>query len=313
MNLRDALSAGPEHGTDRMPIDADRRLRRRLGLETAPAPSRARRVWIPAFAAVALAALAFVVFSKTRESQPAAGFVDISKARWEGTATADTIDVKASSPASATVTWRTAAIVAAPGTRLATRADGDLVLAQGAIQIQRSDVKPFVVAVPMGRVVISAYRSSVTADRESLTILLDDGTGHFTDAQGQAHSLVPGVPLVSPPPPIETPPPVPTGSGSSAPAPAPVPRKQPHGRTPIAPTVEPVPADSSGPPGLTVPRRPDVPCTFKSDCAPGATCRKNEDGASVCMGNGLEGAACWFDGDCVSNTCSQRRCAGAPN
>jgi len=167
-----------------------------------------------------------------------------------------------------------------------------------------------IVDVPMGRVVIAAYRSSVTADRESVTILLDDGTGHYIDAEGQTHPLIPAVPLVSPPP-SEMPVRAGSAEESSAPAAVPPSRTQPKGRATRGADST-VPAGSSGPPGATVPRRPDVPCTFKSDCEAGATCRKNESGASVCMGNGADGAACWFDSDCLSNSCAQRRCASAP-
>jgi hypothetical protein len=312
MNLRDALVAGSEHGTDRLAVEADRRLRRRLGLESARATSSARRVWLrPALAAVALAAVVAVVVYQTRASDPAldvaAGFADASKARWAGTVTRDTIDVHESSPASATVMWGNATIVAAPGSRLATSAEG-LVLMQGAIQIQRSELTPLVVDVPRGRVVIAAYRASITADRESVTVLLADGTGHYIDAAGQTHLLVPAVPLALPPPGARG------GSTeeSSAPVVVPPSQKQPRGRASDAPGFAPsTPAPSSGPPGMTPPsRRPDVLCTFKSDCEPGATCRKNERGASVCMGYGADGAACWFDGDCQSNRCTQRRCAG---
>jgi hypothetical protein len=323
MNLRDALLAASEHGTDRLPIDADRRLRRRLGLENARASGASRRVWLrPALAVAALAAIVAVVLFQTRQSRPAhdeaAGFVDISKARWEGTVTGDAIDVHAGSPQSATVTWRRAAITAAPGTRLATSREGGLVLAHGAIRIQRTEDTPVVVAVPMGRVVIAAYRASVTTDRKSVTILLDDGSGHFIAADGQTHRLVPAVPLVSPP--AASAPPTDSAEESGDPVVVPPSPKRPPGRATIAPGgLGPdgslVPAQASGPPRATVPsesRRLDVPCTFKSDCAPGATCRKNEDGASVCMGNGLDGAACWFDSDCMSHSCTQRRCAGQP-
>jgi hypothetical protein len=168
------------------------------------------------------------------------------------------------------------------------------------------------VVVPMGRVVIGSYRSSVIADLDSVTILIDDGSGQYIDGDGQAHPLVPGTLLVWPPPQGERD----SAPDASPPALVPPSRKHTNGRTTVRPgqgssaTVE-----NLGPPGLTppsVPRRPDVPCTFKSDCDPGATCRENERGESVCMGNGGEGAACWFDNDCLSRRCAGRRCEGAP-
>lgn len=310
MNLRDALLAGSEHGTDRMSVASDRRLRRRLGLESARASTSARRVWLaPALAACAVAAVVAVVIMTRPSSEPtpvvAAGFVDVSKTRWGGTVTADTIEVHASSPAAATVRWRNIAIIAKPDTRLTARTDGGLVLARGAIQIVRTDITPQIVDVPQGRVLIASYRSSIAVDRESVTISLDDGSGHFIDADGQSHPLSPGVLLVSPPPSVPSAPETSDGSGGS---PSQQPPTRPRGRPtplPMAPPDEP-----SGPPGVTParPLRPDAPCTFKSDCDPGATCRKNESGASVCMGNGAEGAACWFDTDCLSHRCVQRHC-----
>lgn len=324
MKFRDALLAGPEHGTDRLPVETDRRLRRRLGLEAGRASASTRPVWRrPAFAAlaaVAVATIVAVVISRpTQPSQPAqrvaTAFVDISKSRWSGTVTDRELDVRADSPASATVTWVNAAIVAAPGTRMATTPAGSLVLTKGGIQIQRTEAKPMSVDVPMGRVVIAAYRSSIAADHHSVTILLDDGIGHYVDAEGNTHPLVPGEQLVWPPAdrPQEDTNPAPD---ASAPSGGPPSRKRANSRATVVPTPaapEP-PAEQSGPPGLTaptVPRRPDVACTFKSDCEPGATCRKNEHGESVCMGNGGDGAACWFDGDCLSQRCVQRRCSSS--
>lgn len=323
MRFRDALLAGPEHGTDHLPVEIDRRLRRRLGLEPGRVSASTRPLWLrPAIAAFAIAAavVAVIYYRPAQPSQPpqrvAAGLVDISSAPWLGTMTGNAIDVRADSPASATVTWVDAAIVAAPGTRMATTSAGSLVLTQGAIRIQRTEVMPMFVDVPMGRVVFAAYRSSVIADRQSVTILLDDGTGHYVDAKGQTHPLVPNVPLVWPPrdSPREG-----TGSapGASAPAAAPPSRSRANGRTTVAPA--PVSSElpaGQGPPGATIPsvrRRPDVPCTFKSECEPGSTCRKNESGESVCMGNGGDGAACWFDSDCLSQRCTQRRCVSRPS
>lgn len=313
MNLRDALLAAPTHDADRMPADVDRRLRRRLGLEAAPSAST-RPAWLRpalggfAVAAVAAAVLLFVVNTDTVATSPppttlqgkgpplaaAAGLVDVSEAAWNGTVTADELDVRSDSATSATVTWRDASIVAAPGTRMRVASAG-LVLAQGAIEIQRTTTHPLAVDVPQGRVVIAAYRSSVTADRESVTILVNDGTAKYTDAAGQARTLVPGMPLVYPPP------------ASAAPAPAP---KRTTGRTSGAARVEPSAPDAEPaeprPPSSTP--RAGVACTFKSDCQAGQTCRKDERGQSVCMGNGLAGAACWFHSDCQSQRCVQRRC-----
>ncbi len=314
MNLRDALLAGSEHGTDRMSVASDRRLRRRLGLESAPASRSARRVWLaPALAACAVAAVVAVVIMTRPSSEPAsvaaAGFVDVSKTRWDGTVTTDTIEVRADSPVAATVMWRNIAIIAAPDTRLTAKTDGVLVLSRGAIQIDRADITPQIVDVPQGRVLIASYRSSIAVDRETVTISLDDGSGHFIDAEGQIHTLSPGVPLVSPPPPVPSTPETSDGSGgSNAPVRPPAPRRERP--TPLLPMAPLVPNEPSGPPGVTpaVPLRPDAPCTFKSDCDPGATCRKNETGASVCMGNGAEGAACWFDTDCLSHRCVRRHC-----
>ncbi len=289
MNFTDALRV--QHGTDRMSVEADRRLRRRLGLESAPA---ARRVWVwPALGAFAVVAaiVAFVLFG-SRET------------------TAPTPAVAAIGPEGGTMTWRNASVVAAPGTQLTTSPAGELQLRRGEIQIHRSEVTPIAVTVPMGRVVIAAYHSSIKADRESFTFVIDDGSGEFVDANGQTHPLVPGVPLVSPKPSTA----VDVKKPAPPPAPAPPAPPMPKKQTKLAPGLTPstAPVESSGPPGMTVPRRPDEPCTFKSDCAEGQTCRKNEDGISVCMGRGLEGAACWFDNDCVSRTCEQRRCTASP-
>jgi hypothetical protein len=323
MKLQDALLAGSDHGSDRMSVEADRRLRRRLGLESAPATVSTRPVWFrPAIAAFAVAAVvvAVIYFRPRQQSQPTpsvvAAFVDVSKAPWSGTVTGNEIEVLADSPASATVTWVNASIVAAPGTRMAASSAGSLVLTHGAVQIQRTESKPMFVDVPMGRVVISAYRSSVTVDPESVTILINDGTGHYVDADGQAHALSPDAPLVWPPEDGPR-----QGKGSSPdetiPAEPPPSRRVDHRRSVVpGPGPSEQSTEHSGPPGMTppsVPRRPDVPCTFKSDCEPGATCRKNEDGNSVCMGNGGEGAACWFDNDCLSRRCVQRRCASPPS
>ena len=154
MKFRDALLAGAEHGTDRLPIEIDRRLRRRLGLESGRVPASTRPVWLrPMIAAFALAA-ALVAAIYHRPAQPSeppqrvsAGFVDISRAPWLGTVTGNEIDVRADSPASATVTWGNAAIVAARGTRMATTSAGSLVLTKGAIQIQRTDAMPMFVEI----------------------------------------------------------------------------------------------------------------------------------------------------------------------
>ena len=312
MNLRDALIAGSEHGIDRLSIDADRRLRRRLGLESTRA-ALPRRTWVwPALGLAAAAALLLVyVRMRPTDEEPAVamtGFVDSSAQRWDGTLTTDTLDVGATSPASATVTWRDAAITAAPGTKLTARPDGGLVLASGAIRIARSHARSMVVDVPLGRAVFASYRSSITANRDAVTIVLDDGGGQFTDATGHTHALAPATPLVLPLA-VRTEPAQDSGAPGIAP---PVPPRPAPRRLPPAPSeAPPVPAPS-GPPGLTPPRRrPDTPCRYKSDCDPGATCRKNEDGDSVCMGNGGEGAACWFDSDCVSKTCVSRRCAAS--
>jgi hypothetical protein len=333
MKFRDALVAGPEHGTDRLPVEIDRRLRRRLGLESGRVSGSTRPVWLrTAIAGFAVAAVvvAVIYYRSAQQSQPAqrvaAGFVDISEAPWSGTVTGNEIDVRDDSPASATVTWVNATIVAAPGTRMATTSAHSLVLTRGAIQIQRTEAMPMFLDVPMGRVVIAAYRSSVIADRQSVTFLLGDGTGHYVDAEGKTHPLVPDVPLGWPPPDGQR---QGTGSAADASAPAAVPpsRKRSTGRSTLrsvgadgavapAPVSSELPAEQGGPPGATippVPRRPDVACTFKSDCEPGWTCRKNESGESVCMGNGGDGAACWFDSDCLSQRCTQRRCVSGPS
>lgn len=288
MNLRDALIAGSAHGTDRLSVDADRRLRRRLGLESAAS----RRVWVwPALGAFAVAAaIAIVVFTRPSERTQVA------------TPATDTLEVAATSP-SATVSWLGATIVASPGTHVEKRGDG-LVLAHGAIEIQRTDVKPMVVTVPMGRAVFASYRSSIKATPESVVITLGDGTGHFTDASGQTYPLGPAAALVLPAPSAAVP------AAPPAVVPPSTQVKPPRGRVNLAPGETPPATESSGPPSLTPPIvRPDTPCTYKSDCAEGATCRKNEHGESVCMGHGGEGAACWFDNDCTSNLCVSRRCA----
>lgn len=297
MNFRDALLA--DQGADRLSVETDRRLRRRLGFD---APTSTRRVWLrPAMAAFAVAAVALVVIlypAKQSHESPqsvATGFQEI--------------DVPANSPASATVPWGNATVVAAPGTRLTARSASTLSLAHGAITVQRKDATPMVVDVPMGRVVIAAYRSTVTADRESVTITINDGTGHYDDADGQSHPLVPNAPLVWPPPTVDRQPDIVPDASTPAPS-----RKPANGRSSVVPA--PVsPPIQEAPPGETkpsVPHRPDAPCTFKSDCDEGQTCRKNERGESVCMGNGAEDAACWFDNDCISQHCVQRRCVIAP-
>ncbi|MGE0401916.1 MAG: hypothetical protein AB7T06_34755 [Kofleriaceae bacterium] len=311
MNLREALLSGSEHGTDRLSVEADRRLRRRLGLESA-----ARRSWfVPAIAAFAVAAAAVLVLVKVAKqpsSEPAravaTGFVDVSKRPWDGSVTADTLDVHANSPAPASVTWRNTAIVASPDTHLTARDDGALVLARGAIQLQRTEATPQIVDVPQGRVVIASYRSSIVVSRDEVTMSVEDGSGQFVDDAGHTHALRPGVPFVastaSASAPSAPPPPPPP------PAPRPRDRETPRSMTPVP--LEPLePLEPSGPPGATPPRplRPDTQCTFKSECDPGATCRKNELGVSVCMGNGGEGAPCWFDTDCLSQSCTKRRCA----
>jgi len=310
MNLRDALLAGSEHGTDRLSVDADRRLRRRLGLESAVSP---RRVWVwPALGAFAAAAVLVVVLlqkkgpnESTRGATTTAAFVDVSKQRWDGIVTAGTLEVYATSPTSATVTWLDTSITAAPGTKLA-RMDDGLVMVNGEIQIQRGNVKqPMVVNVPMGRAEFASYRARIKADVESVTFVLDDGSGHFTDTHGQDHPVTAGVPLVLPLPAVRT------GSADERPVDVPSNQTKPaRGRANLAPGETPPVGESSGPPSATPPiRRPDTPCTYKSDCEEGATCRKNEHGESVCMGHGAEGAACWFDNDCLSNLCVTRRCA----
>ena len=161
MNLREALLAGPAHGTDRLSVEADRRLRRRLGLESSRAA--ARRAWlVPAFAACAVAAVAIVVLVQQHSSAPrhavATGFVDVSTTRWAGAVTTDTLEVDANSPAAARVTRNDADITAAPGTRLSARTGGHLALARGAIQLERTSAAPpivdLIVDVPQGRVVI---------------------------------------------------------------------------------------------------------------------------------------------------------------
>ena len=46
-------------------------------------------------------------------------------------------------------------------------------------------------------------------------------------------------------------------------------------------------------------------CRTSADCGGGAlSCRAREDGVRVCMGVGSPGDACWFNTDCVSDTCS---------
>lgn len=266
MNFRDALLA--DHGADRLPVDADRRLRRRLGLEARP-----RRVWLrPAVAAFAVAAVALVVIL-----YPAKQRHEVARATSEPT------------------------IVAAPGTRMVKTSARTVLLTHGSIEVRREETTPMFVDVPVGRVVIAAYHSTVTVDPERVTILIGDGSGHYEDANGRAHRLVPRTLFVWPPPAAPKP--------ASPAIPTPAPHEKP--RRPVAP----VPIEETlpqAPPGETPPSVPphaDMPCTFKSDCDEGQTCRQNERKESVCMGNGAEGAACWFDNDCLSQHCVQRRCS----
>lgn len=264
MNFRDALLA--DQGADRMPVDMDRRLRQRLGFETRP-----RRVWLrPAIAGLAVAAAALALI-----------FYPAKQAHVDRPVTA------------------TATITAAPGTRVTRTSENTILLTRGSIEVARKDGKPMFVDVPMGRVVIAAYRSTVTVDPDRVTILLSDGSGHYDDANGKSHPLVANAAFVWPPPkptaPAIVPPPPRNRSNGTRNAPAPVPTPLPQ-----------------APPGETPPAvlpHADMPCTFKSDCDDGQTCRKNERGESVCMGNGADGAACWFDNDCLSQHCVQRRCA----
>lgn len=45
-------------------------------------------------------------------------------------------------------------------------------------------------------------------------------------------------------------------------------------------------------------------CRFSSDCYEGQSCRHVAQlGHSVCMGDGLRGDHCWFNSDCLSDTC----------
>lgn len=277
MNLREALIAGSEHGTDRLSVEADRRLRRRLGLESV---TSTRRVWVwPALGAFAAAAILVIVLWNNRSTNEPA----------------KTAVVATDGSAEAVEPWANVHIYSAQGTQV-TKHDDRLVLADGSIEIVRKDQKPMIVDVPQGRVVIASYRSRITADRESFTILLDDGTGHYTDVAGNTYPIVSNVEFVWPRPAVAPP--------------APAPMKSKRGRANLAPGETPPVGESTAPPSLTPPiRRPDTPCTYKSDCDPGATCRKNEHGESVCMGNGGEAAACWFDNDCLSNLCVSRRCA----
>jgi hypothetical protein len=263
MNFRDALLA--DQGADRLPVEMDRRLRQRLGLET-----RARRVWVrPAIAAFAVAMAALVVILYPAKQAHHA---------------------RVASPVTTTIT-------AAPETRVARTSPNTVLLMHGTIDVERKDVTPMLVDVPMGRVVIAAYHSTIKVDPESVTITLYDGSGHYDDSNGQSHPLTPHTPLVWPPPPT-------TKAAMPTPAPVPPPARK-HASTHVEqPIVE-------APPGETPPSVPhaDMPCTYKSDCDEGQTCRQNERKESVCMGNGAEGAACWFDNDCLSQHCVQRRCS----
>ena len=48
-------------------------------------------------------------------------------------------------------------------------------------------------------------------------------------------------------------------------------------------------------------------CRFSSDCGDGESCRHVAQlGQSVCMGHGVRGDYCWFDSDCLSDTCRLR-------
>lgn len=263
MNFRDALLA--DQGADRLPVDMDRRLRQRLGLE-----AHARRVWVrPAVAAFAVAMAALVVILyPPKQAQHA----------------------RVASAVTTTIT-------ATPGTRVTRTSPNTVLLMHGTIEMERKDATPMLVDVPMGRVVIAAYHSTIKVDPESVTITLYDGGGHYDDPNGQSHVLAPNTPLVWPPPPT---------TKAAMPTPAPVP---PPARKHASAHVE--EAIVAAPPGETPPSVPhaDMPCTYKSDCDEGQTCRQNERKESVCMGNGAEGAACWFDNDCVSQQCVQRRCS----
>jgi hypothetical protein len=276
MNFRDALLA--DRSADRMPVDMDRRLRRRLGLEVA---ASSRRVWLrPALAGLAVAAVALAVIAYPKQGHEVAA------------------------PTSE------ATIVAAPGTRVVKTSARTVLLTHGAIELKRKDATPMFVDVPVGRVVIAAYHSTITADRESVTITLYDGTGHYDDANGQSHPIAPNTPFVWPLLTTKTTKSaIPTARTPAVVSPA---RKQTSGTTVAAPPVE--QAFEEAPPGETPPSVPphaDMPCTYKSDCDEGQTCRENERKESVCMGNGAEGAACWFDNDCLSQHCAQRRCANS--
>ena len=297
MKLRAALLAAPTHGVDRMSLEADRRLRRRLGLEAATRRPAWRRPAIAAFAVAAI--VGGLVVSVDGPARPAHPTRSAMAALVDGA-----LDVRADSPTSTTVTWRDATIVAAPGTHVATTATGGLVLTRGAIEIASAGARPYIVDVPQGRVVIAAAHAQLRADREEVTLLLDDGAGHYVDAAGQPHALVPGRALVWPP--VAR---APDGAGEPARAPAPVPRPRGGvtvtGRVPVDPAAPELRAPPAPP---LRPSAPGVPCTYKSDCDPGATCRQDAAGASVCMGSGGVGAACWFDGDCRSHRCTQRRC-----
>jgi hypothetical protein len=249
-----------------MPVDADRRLRQRLGLE-----ARARHVWMrPAIAALAVAIAALVVI-----------FYPAKQARLEH-------------PVTTTIT-------AAPGTHVTRTSESTVLLTRGSIEVERKDAKPMFVDVPMGRVVIAAYHSTVTVDPERVTIVLGDGSGHYDDPTGRSHPLAPNAPFVWPPP-----------LPSSPPANLPARPPRPRAKVIVPPPLASPKQELQAPPGETppsVPVRPDAPCTYKSDCDEGQTCRENERKESVCMGNGGEGAACWFDNDCLSQHCVQRRCS----
>lgn len=44
-------------------------------------------------------------------------------------------------------------------------------------------------------------------------------------------------------------------------------------------------------------------CRFSSDCGEGRSCRADNSGTNVCMGDGYAGDPCWFGSDCNSGSC----------
>jgi hypothetical protein len=44
-------------------------------------------------------------------------------------------------------------------------------------------------------------------------------------------------------------------------------------------------------------------CRFSSDCGDGRSCRADNSGTNVCMGDGYAGDPCWFGSDCNSGSC----------